>query len=100
VNSSNTSSSQDSLDAARAVMAAVKDLLPADQFHVADKTLFISSESTSPRAAFAVVLVGIPGGLIPIEFDVPQTADPLAEELAKALLDARATWVSSVDGAH
>jgi transcriptional regulator with XRE-family HTH domain len=77
-------------------MAAVKDFLPADQFNVADKTLFVSSQSTTPRAAFAVVLVGIPGGLIPIEFDVPQTVDPLAQELAAALIDARATWAAAL----
>lgn len=100
VNNSHTSDCRNDLNAARAVMAAVKSLLPADQFDVADKTLFVSSESASPRAVFAVVLIGIPGGLIPVEFDVPRTVDTLAEELATALLDVRATWGSSDDAAH
>jgi hypothetical protein len=66
------------LDIAHAVVAGVKARLPADQFDVADDTLFISATSVPSRAVFAVALVGIPRGLIPVEFDVPQTAGALA----------------------
>jgi hypothetical protein len=93
-NSSHTSDNRNYLNGARAVMVAVKSLLPGGQFDVADKTLFVSSESACPRAVFAVVLIGIPGGLVPVEFDVPQTVDALAKELAAALIDVRATWGS------
>jgi hypothetical protein len=83
------------LDIAHAVVAGVKARLPADQFDVADDTLFISATSVPSRAVFAVALVGIPRGLIPVEFDVPQTAGALAKELADTLLLTRQQWDSN-----
>lgn len=87
------------LEVARAVLRAVKNSLPTDKFEVHDDTLFLSSESATPRAVFAVVLPGIQFGLIPVGFVVPKDVDVLAGELVARLLETRAQWSTKVPGA-
>jgi hypothetical protein len=83
----------DELQVARAVVRSVKHQLPSDEFEVDEDTLFLSSQAQSPTAAFAVVLLGIPSGLIAVDFKVSFDIDATADGLVAGLLEARATVV-------
>lgn len=98
MSNSHISSNPRDLEVARAVVRAVKNSLPGDKFEVHDDTLFLSSESGTPRAAFAVVLPGIQFGVIPVDFVVPRGVDVLAGELAARLLETRAQWSTRAPG--
>jgi hypothetical protein len=75
------------LDRARAVMNGVKQRLPSDLFEVHDATLFVSSESVTPRAVFGVGLIGVAFGIVVVQFEIPTdvgaTVDLLTSELIR-----------------
>lgn len=98
MNSAGISGSDEDLEVARAVMRAVKGSLPAGEFEVCDESLFLSSESATPRAAFAVVLPGIQFGLVPVDFDVPKGVEALAYELTERIVEIRAQWRNNAPG--
>jgi hypothetical protein len=79
--------SPDHLDAARAVMLGVKKRLPPERFEVREETLFVSKGSAVPHAVFAVLLVGVPQGLISAQFDIPVDIDGTVDGLVAGLLE-------------
>ena len=89
MNLSDGNTQPDPLSTARAVMRRVKHRLPADEFEVHDATLFLSSESTVPRAAFAVVFTGVPLGIVAVQFEVLDDIDTMVDSLVAGLLEKR-----------
>ena len=74
---------------ARAVMNGVKQRLPSDLFEVHDATLFVSSESVTPRAVFAVGLIGVAFGIVAVQFQIPTDVDATVDSLTSELIRKR-----------
>lgn len=89
MNLSDGGNQPDPLLTARAVLRGVRHRLPADEFEVHEATLFVSSESTVPRAAFAVVFTGVPLEMVAVQFEVPDDIDTVVGSLVHGLLERR-----------
>lgn len=96
MNMSDGGDQPDPLSIARAVMRRVKHRLPADEFEVHDATLFVSSESTVPRAVFGVGLPGVPLGVVAVQFEMPDDIDTMVDSLVAGLIEKRQrSWEES-----